>query len=48
MRDPHKVHYGRIAIDATRPLHEAAAFERKRTIGAEAFRLDELLRPTSL
>lgn len=34
-RDPHKDHWGRLAIDATKPLRRAAEFERKRIPSAD-------------
>ena len=34
-RDPHKDHWGRLAIDATKPLDRLEEFERKRIPGAE-------------
>lgn len=34
-RDPHKDHWGRLAIDATRPWGREAEFERKRIPGAD-------------
>ena len=37
-RDPHKDHYGRLAVDATVPFGRRAEFERKRSPGAD--RLD--------
>ncbi|MBI3516338.1 MAG: UbiD family decarboxylase [Proteobacteria bacterium] len=42
-RDPHKVHWGRLGIDATRPLEHAADFERKRTPGIETVKLEDYL-----
>jgi 4-hydroxybenzoate decarboxylase len=38
-RDPYRDHWGRLLIDATRPLHRRAEFERKRIPGADAIRL---------
>lgn len=40
-RDPHKDHWGRLLIDATRPLHRRAEFERKRIPGAATVRLSD-------
>lgn len=40
-RDPHKDHWGRLLIDATRPLHRRAEFERKRIPGADVIRLSD-------
>jgi len=42
-RDPHKIHWGRLGIDATKPLAAAADFERKRTPGSESIRLEDYL-----
>jgi UbiD family decarboxylase len=42
-RDPHKIHWGRLGIDATKPLAAAADFERKRTPGADTLRLEDYL-----
>jgi len=42
-RDPHKMHWGRLGIDATKPREHAAAFERKKTPGLGAIRLDDYL-----
>jgi len=38
-RDPHKDHWGRLLIDATKPFHRMAEFERKRIPGADGIRL---------
>jgi len=38
-RDPHKDHWGRLAIDATKPFDRRDEFERKRIPGAEALDL---------
>ena len=40
-RDPHKDHWGRLAIDATRPWGRQAEFERKRIPGADGINLDD-------
>jgi len=42
-RDPHKDHWGRLAIDATKPWGREAEFERKRIPGAEALDLGRYL-----
>jgi 4-hydroxybenzoate decarboxylase len=42
-RDPHKMHWGRLGVDATRPLESATDFERKRIPGAEEIRLEDYL-----
>lgn len=42
-RDPHRDHWGRLAIDATMPFGRQAEFERKRIPGADATDLDEYL-----
>jgi UbiD family decarboxylase len=38
-RDPHKDHWGRLAIDATKPFGRQQEFERKRIPGADALDL---------
>jgi 4-hydroxybenzoate decarboxylase len=43
-RDPHKDHWGRLAIDATRPWHRQEEFRRKRIPVADQQRLAEILR----
>lgn len=43
-RDPHKDHWGRLGIDATKPWGREAAFERKRIPGGDAVDLAEWLR----
>jgi UbiD family decarboxylase len=40
-RDPHRMHWGRLGIDATKPLDQASDFERKRTPGLESLRLED-------
>lgn len=40
-RDPHQDHWGRLLIDATKPLHRQAEFERKRIPGAGVLRLSD-------
>lgn len=42
-RDPHKMHWGRLGVDATRPLESAADFERKRIPGGDAIRLEDYI-----
>jgi UbiD family decarboxylase len=42
-RDPHKMHWGRLGIDATKPLDHAAAFERKKTPGLDTLKLEDYL-----
>jgi 4-hydroxybenzoate decarboxylase len=42
-RDPHKDHWGRLALDATWPWGRAAEFERKRIPGEEALDLAHYL-----
>lgn len=42
-RDPHRRHWGRIGIDATKPLDHAADFERKKTPGFETLRLEDYI-----
>jgi UbiD family decarboxylase len=45
-RDPHRMHWGRLGIDATKPLDQASDFERKRTPGLESLRLEDYLSPS--
>ncbi|HLI10799.1 MAG TPA: UbiD family decarboxylase [Alphaproteobacteria bacterium] len=42
-RDPHKIHWGRLGIDATKPLEHAADFERKRVPGLDDIKLEDYL-----
>jgi len=42
-RDPHKTHWGRVAIDATVPLGLENAFERKRIPGEEDIRIEDYM-----
>jgi UbiD family decarboxylase len=42
-RDPHQVHWGRLGIDATRPLQWPAEFERKKVPGAGHIRFEDYL-----
>lgn len=42
-RDPHRDHWGRLLIDATKPLDRAAEFERRRIPGEGAIRLADYL-----
>jgi 4-hydroxybenzoate decarboxylase len=44
-RDPHKDHWGRLAIDATKPFDRQQEFERKRIPGADELDLDKYLDP---
>ena len=43
-RDPHKDHWGRLAIDATKPWGRESEFERKRIPGADRLDLDQYLK----
>jgi 4-hydroxybenzoate decarboxylase len=45
-RDPQKDHWGRLAIDATKPFHRQAEFERKRIPGAATLDLQKYLKPS--
>jgi UbiD family decarboxylase len=40
-RDPHKDHWGRMAIDACVPYDRRGEFERKRLVGTESINLDD-------
>ena len=40
-RDPHKDHWGRLAIDATKPFDRQQEFERKRIPGADSLDLSK-------
>jgi 4-hydroxybenzoate decarboxylase len=42
-RDPHRMHWGRLGIDATKPLEHAGEFERKQTPGLNALRLADYI-----
>jgi UbiD family decarboxylase len=42
-RDPHKMHWGRLGIDATKPLEHVAAFERKKTPGLRDINLQDYI-----
>jgi UbiD family decarboxylase len=42
-RDPHRIHWGRIGIDATKPLEHAADFERKKSPGLDTLRLEDYI-----
>jgi UbiD family decarboxylase len=44
-RDPHKDHWGRLAIDATKPFDRQQEFERKRIPGADSLDLAKYLGP---
>jgi 4-hydroxybenzoate decarboxylase len=46
-RDPHKDHWGRLAIDATVPWGRREEFERKRIPGEQDVRLAEYLAPAA-
>ena len=43
-RDPHQTHWGRIGIDATKPLAHPEEFERKRIPGFEGVRWQDYVR----
>jgi 3-polyprenyl-4-hydroxybenzoate decarboxylase len=40
-RDPHRMHWGRVGIDATKPIEHAADFERKRTPMLDKLKLED-------
>ena len=40
-RDPHRDHWGKLIIDATKPIGREAEFERRRIPGEEAIRLED-------
>lgn len=42
-RDPHKMHWGRVGIDATKPIEHPKDFERKRTPGLSEIDLSKYL-----
>ena len=42
-RDPHRMHWGRVGIDATKPLEHMADFERKKAPGLATLRLEDYL-----
>jgi UbiD family decarboxylase len=42
-RDPHKMHWGRLGIDATKPIGHPADFERKKTPGLSEIRLKDYI-----
>jgi UbiD family decarboxylase len=42
-RDPHKMHWGRLGIDATKPSEHAADFERKKTPGLNDIQLKDYI-----
>jgi 4-hydroxybenzoate decarboxylase len=42
-RDPHQMHWGRLGVDATKPLEHAAEFERKKTPGLSSLTLEDYL-----
>lgn len=42
-RDPHRMHWGRLGIDATKPLDHAADFERKKSPGLNGLKLEDYI-----
>ena len=42
-RDPHRLHWGRLGVDATAPLEHKDEFERKRYPGLDTIRLEDYL-----
>ena len=40
-RDPHRMHWGRVGIDATKPIGHAADFERKKTPMLDTLKLED-------
>jgi 4-hydroxybenzoate decarboxylase len=42
-RDLHQMHWGRLGVDATKPLEHAAEFERKKTPGLSSLKLEDYL-----
>ena len=42
-RDPHRTHWGRVGIDATKPLEHLADFERKKTPMLDTINLDDYI-----
>jgi UbiD family decarboxylase len=42
-RDPHRMHWGRLGIDATKPQEHASDFERKKTPGMDSLNLEDYL-----
>lgn len=42
-RDPHRAHWGRLGIDATKPVEHAGAFERKQVPGLKTLNLRDYL-----
>lgn len=42
-RDPHRMHWGRLGVDATKPVEHAQAFERKQVPGLKTINLSEYL-----
>ena len=42
-RDPHKIHWGRLGIDATKPIAHPADFERKKVPGLSEIRLKDYI-----
>lgn len=45
-RDPHQTHWGRVGIDATKPLAHAEEFERKVVPGLKDLRLQDYISPS--
>lgn len=44
-RDPHKMHWGRLGIDATKPIGHESDFERKKVPMLSEIRLEDYVRP---
>jgi 4-hydroxybenzoate decarboxylase len=42
-RDPHRIHWGRLGIDATKPIEHAEEFERKQVPGLNTLDLGDYL-----
>jgi 4-hydroxybenzoate decarboxylase len=42
-RDPHRMHWGRLGIDATKPLEHLADFERKKAPGLNTLKLEDYI-----
>ena len=47
-RDPYRMHWGRLGIDATKPIEGAADFERKKIPGLEAIALENYFESTDI
>jgi UbiD family decarboxylase len=43
-RDPHRMHWGRLGIDATKPLEHVEAFERKKAPGLNELKLEDYIK----